>query len=255
MLPSVGAFLLLQCFMDDTGSLCRVVCHLGNGLSECSLFAEMVMDMVLEADSIYYAVDGREILNGAYINCRQGEIVGLLGRNGCGKSTMLEIIFGTRKGSNSFVRIGGKVYTGRAYRSGMLRMKPQFEYIPHGLRVSSLLRMEGFRVDDIRDESIRDMWSFKVGELSGGQLAYLQIFIFLQSATPLVILDEPFVGLSPVSVEHVVDLLREARKNKGIIISDHNYEAISRVSDRLMFMEDGQTREIRSLEDVRGMYW
>lgn len=211
--------------------------------------------MVLEADSIYYAVDGREILSGAYINCRQGEVVGLLGRNGCGKSTMLETIFGTRRGASSFVRIGGKVYTGRAYRSGMLRMKPQFEYIPKGLRVSSLLRMEGLHKDRICDESILDMCSFKVDELSGGQLAYLQIYIFLQSPVSFIILDEPFVGLSPISVEHVVDLLKETRKSKGIIISDHNYEAISRVSDRLMFMEDGQTREIRSLEDVKGRYW
>ena len=179
----------------------------------------------------------------------------MLGRNGCGKSTILETIFGTRRGASSFVRIGGKVYTGRAYRSGMLRMKPQFEYMPKGLRVSSLLRMEEFRVDDIHDESIQDMWPFKVGELSGGQQAYLQMYIFLQSATPFVILDEPFVGLSPVAVEHVADLLREARKSKGIIISDHNYEAISLVSDRLMFMENGQTREIRSLEDVKGRYW
>ena len=194
-------------------------------------------------------------MSGAYINCRQGEVVGLLGRNGCGKSTILETIFGTRRGASSFVRIGGKVYTGRAYRSGMLRMKPQFEYMPKGLRVSSLLRMEEFRVDDIHDESIQDMWPFKVGELSGGQQAYLQMYIFLQSATPFVILDEPFVGLSPVAVEHVADLLREARKSKGIIISDHNYEAISLVSDRLMFMENGQTREIRSLEDVKGRYW
>ncbi|WP_455071023.1 ATP-binding cassette domain-containing protein, partial [Prevotella sp.] len=82
------------------------------------------MVLVLEADSIYYEIDGHEILKGAYINCKQGEVVGLLGRNGCGKSTMLEIIFGTRRGAHSFVRIGGKVYTDKAFRSGMLRMQP-----------------------------------------------------------------------------------------------------------------------------------
>ena len=92
------------------------------------------MVLVLEADSIYYEIDGHEILKGAYINCKQGEVVGLLGRNGYGKSTMLEIIFGTRRGAHSFVRIGGKVYTDKAFRSGMLRMQPQFEYIQRGLQ-------------------------------------------------------------------------------------------------------------------------
>ena len=215
----------------------------------------MVMGMVLEADSIYYEIDGHEILKGAYINCGQGEVVGLLGRNGCGKSTMLEIIFGTRRGARSFVRIDGKVYTDKAFRSGMLRMQPQFDYIPNGLRVSTILRMEGFRKEDVQDELIQDIYTCKIGELSGGLLKYFQIYVFLQSAAPFVILDEPFAGLSPVAVDHVLALLKEAKKTKGIIVSDHNFAAIDRVSDRLMYMENGQTREVTSLEELNGLYY
>ena len=213
------------------------------------------MGLVLEADSIYYEIDGREILKGAYLTCRQGEIVGLLGRNGCGKSTMLEIIFGTRMGAQSFVRIGGKVYTGKAFRSGKLRMQPQFDYIPNGMRISTILRMEGYRKKDIRDELILEIYDCKVGELSAGLLKYFQIFIFLQSPVPFIILDEPFAGLSPVAVEHVLGLLKEAKKSKGIIISDHNYEAVDKIIDKLMFMQDGQTHEIAGLKDIKGMYY
>ena len=213
------------------------------------------MGLVLEADSIYYSIDGHEILKGAYLTCRQGEIVGLLGRNGCGKSTMLEIIFGTRMGAQSFVRIGGKVYTGKAFRSGKLRMQPQFDYIPNGMRISTILRMEGYSKQDILDELILEIYDCKIGELSGGLLKYFQIFIFLQSPVPFIILDEPFAGLSPVAVEHVLGLLKEAKKSKGIIISDHNYEAINKVSDKLMFMQDGQTREIASLDEIKGLYF
>ena len=213
------------------------------------------MGLVLEADSIYYSIDGHEILKGAYLTCRQGEIVGLLGRNGCGKSTMLEINFGTRTGAQSFVRIGGKVYTGKAFRSGKLRMQPQFDYIPNGMRISTILRMEGYSKQDILDELILEIYDCKIGELSGGLLKYFQIFIFLQSPVPFIILDEPFAGLSPVAVEHVLELLKEAKKSKGIIISDHNYEAINKVSDKLMFMQDGQTREIASLDEIKGLYF
>ena len=213
------------------------------------------MGLVLEADSIYYSIDGHEILKGAYLTCRQGEIVGLLGRNGCGKSTMLEIIFGTRTGAQSFVRIGGKVYTGKAFRSGKLRMQPQFDYIPNGMRISTILRMEGYRKKDIQDELILEIYDCKIGELSEGLLKYFQIFIFLQSSVPFIILDEPFAGLSPVAVEHVIELLKEAKKSKGIIISDHNYEAINKISDKLMFMQDGQTREIASLDVIKGLYF
>ena len=211
--------------------------------------------MVLEADSIYYEIDGHEILKGAYLTCQQGEIVGLLGRNGCGKSTMLEIIFGTRRGAHSFVRIGGRVYTGKAFRSGKLRMQPQFDYIPNGMKISTILRMEGYHKKDILDELILEIYDCKVGELSAGLLKYFQIFIFLQSPVPFIILDEPFAGLSPVAVEHVLGLLKEAKKTKGIILSDHNYEAVDKITDKLMFMQDGQTREITGLEDIKGMYY
>lgn len=153
------------------------------------------------------------------------------------------------------MRIGGKVYTDKAFRSGMLRMQPQFEYIPRGLRVSTILRMEGYHKDDIQDVLIQDIYDCKVGELSGGLLKYFQIFIFLQSPVPFVILDEPFAGLSPVAVEHVIDLLKEAKNTMGIIVSDHNFAAIDRISDRLMYMENGQTREVASLEELNGLYY
>jgi ABC-type multidrug transport system ATPase subunit len=222
---------------------------------EYSFLIKMAMGLVLEADSIYYSIDGHEILKGAYLTCKQGEIVGLLGRNGCGKSTMLEIIFGTRRGAHSFVRIGGKVYTGKAFRSGKLRMQPQFDYIPKGMRISIILWMEGFCKKDIKDELILEIYDCKVGELSGGLLKYFQIFIFLQSPVPFIILDEPFAGLSPVAVEHVVGLLEEAKKTKGIILSDHNYEAVDKITDKLMYMQDGQIQEIAGLGEIKGLYF
>ena len=94
-----------------------------------------------------------------------------------------------------------------------------------------------------------------MGELSGGLLKYFQIFIFLQSPVPFIILDEPFAGLSPVAVEHVVGLLKEAKKTKGIILSDHNYEAVDKITDKLMYMQDGQTQEIAGLGEIKGLYF
>lgn len=58
-----------------------------------------------------------------------------------------------------------------------------------------------------------------------------------------------------MAVEHVVGLLKEAKKTKGIILSDHNYEAVDKITDKLMFMQDGQTREIAGLEDIKGFYY
>ena len=56
-------------------------------------------------------------------------------------------------------------------------------------------------------------------------------------------------------MEYVIDLLKEAKNTKGIIVSDHNFAAIDRISDRLMYMENGQTREVASLEELNGLYY
>ncbi len=73
----------------------------------------MAMVLVLEADSIYYEIDGHEILKGAYINCKQGEVVGLLGRNGCGKTTLTRLMMGLVRSDRGKIEIAGEDVTSR----------------------------------------------------------------------------------------------------------------------------------------------
>lgn len=63
----------------------------------------------LEVDSVLYSLGERKLLSDVYLNCGTGEIVGLLGRNGCGKTTLLQIIFGTKHTDNKHISIDGKV--------------------------------------------------------------------------------------------------------------------------------------------------
>ena len=215
----------------------------------------MVMGLLLEADSIYYSVGGRDILRGTYITCKQGELVALLGRNGCGKSTMLEVVFGTRKVNNAFIRIGRKTIKSKAYRTGLVRMLPQFDYIPKTLSVKKILKMEGIAPEAVHDELISNILAHKISELSAGTLRYFQTFTLLNSAAPFIILDEPFADLSPIAVDRVLNLLKEAKGKKGIIVSDHNFEAIERIADHLIYMEDGQTKEVKNMEELNGIYY
>ena len=90
----------------------------------------------LEIDSILKSFGERTILADVYLKCCRGDIIALFGRNGTGKSTLLNIIFGTLKADRKFIRIDGKVIKGPAFRSGLLAYLPQHPSFPSHLKVS-----------------------------------------------------------------------------------------------------------------------
>ena len=68
--------------------------------------------------------------------------------------------------------------------------------------------------------------------------------------TPFCILDEPFSFLAPVAVERIQDLIRRQKSSKGIILSDHNYNALLEVSDEVLLLSDGYVHQVRDRSDL-----
>lgn len=95
----------------------------------------------LEIDSILKSFGERTILADVYLKCCRGDIIALFGRNGTGKSTLLNIIFGTLKADRKFIRIDGKVIKGPAFRSGLLAYLPQHPSFPSHLKVSRIAEL------------------------------------------------------------------------------------------------------------------
>mgnify|MGYP000846875176 FL=1 len=100
------------------------------------------------------------------------------------------------------------------------------------------------------DESIRTILDKKIVHLSGGELRYLEIKIILFNSSRFVLLDEPYNGLSPLMVEKVNELLIANSMTKGIIISDHNYENVIQVSNRLILLKEGKAHHLLCKEEL-----
>lgn len=208
-------------------------------------------DVVLEVDSVLHSYGERAILSDIYLKCVPGDIVGLFGRNGVGKTTLFNIIFGTLKAERSFVRINGNVLTGKAYRSGLISYLTQFDFLPRDFKVQTIVDLYVNDTSDfLEDNVLKKLSSCKVRDLSGGELRYLQIKLMLHSSAPFVILDEPFKGLSPIIIEEVRSQIITASQNKGIILSDHNFREVHKVSNRLMLLSDCYLSEIKNLEEL-----
>ena len=87
-------------------------------------------------------------------------------------------------------------------------------------------------------------------ELSGGEARLAELYLVLLSDAPFYILDEPFTQVDPVNIDEVKALIRERSKDHGIIVTDHNYDAISSVADNLFVIADGYTSPVRCREDL-----
>jgi ABC-type multidrug transport system ATPase subunit len=208
---------------------------------------------LLEIDSVQKSFDNKNILSDVYLKCETNDVIGLLGRNGSGKSTLLKIIFGIESADFKFVRIDGTVKNNIKDLFAEISYLPQDNYIPNMLSVKKAIQLSVLKERILQfyaDEIIETMLDKKVSHLSGGELRYLEIKIILNNSSKFVLLDEPYNGLSPLMVEKVNELIAENSKTKGIIISDHNYENVIKISTKLVLLKEGKAHHLLSKDEL-----
>ncbi|MDG1571142.1 ATP-binding cassette domain-containing protein [Robiginitalea sp. M366] len=203
----------------------------------------------LHVDSIRKSFQNRVILSDIYLTCNQGEIVGLLGRNGMGKSTLLKIIFGSEKADQKFVRAGSRIVRNITDGRKLINYLPQENFMPNGVRIQKLIDLflePQHRQGILEHDYIKPLLYKKNGDLSGGERRIVEILLLLHSKADFLLLDEPFNGLSPVLRDYICEYIRQLTPQKGIIISDHDYVNIIKLSDRMLLLKDGHLREVKA---------
>ena len=210
------------------------------------------------ADSIAFEYNfNQKLINGAVIIMHPGIIYGLLGRNGCGKSTLMKILFGTLKPSEAFIRLNGKrVKT--AYLTKDVCYLPQDSFLPTWFTVEKAIDMmigDKQSIQQVKDNAvIRQLLGERVANISGGELRYLEILLLLNQKATFLMLDEPFSGLSPLLKENVQELILNFRNSKSILISDHDYHNVLEISDQIMLMDNGACRKLAKKEELEMFY-
>jgi ABC-type multidrug transport system ATPase subunit len=205
---------------------------------------------MLGIDSVSLSFGGREILSGCYLNGSKGEIVGLLGRNGSGKSSLLRIIFGTLRADFKHLRIEDKIVN-KAYSTRQVAYLSQESFLPPFLKVGSLIKqISGDSEHSEPWEMLVKQSNKRVGELSGGELRILEFLWILQQSADYILLDEPFSGVAPILVELLQEKIRKASSNKCIILTDHIYRALLPISDRLLLLHNNSVYPIKDEEEL-----
>jgi ABC-type multidrug transport system ATPase subunit len=207
----------------------------------------------LHVDSVRKAFGDRTILNDVFLSCKEGEIVGILGRNGSGKSTLLKIIFGSIIADNKFVSVDSRKTKGLFGIPHLIHYLPQHNFLPAHIKIKRLIicfcakaRAEALMQNDF----IIPFLSKKTRELSGGERRIIEILILLHGTAKVVLLDEPFHNIAPLQIEQIKAVIKAHAANKAVIITDHSYQNVIDISSRIILMEDGNTRQIKEFEEL-----
>jgi lipopolysaccharide export system ATP-binding protein len=232
--------------------------------------------MKITASNLVKRYKRREVVRDVSFDVSQGEIVGLLGPNGAGKTTTFYMVTGLVKPNKGRVLFDDKDVTRlpmyKRARAGVgylaqessvfrrLSVKGNLKLV---LEQNRIPRKEADRriekiVDELHIGRILDMPG---GVLSGGERRRVEIARAMVIQPKFILLDEPFTGIDPVTIEELQSIIRQLRDGGiGILITDHNVGATLGITDRNFILIDGQiiasgnADEIKSNELVRNHY-
>lgn len=211
------------------------------------------MPNIFEADSIRKSYGENQVLTDVYLYWQTGDIIGLLGRNGSGKSTLFKILFGTLNTNDKHISINGKQFESPFKGKNLVSFLPQDDFLPKSMTVKRVMQLFGDRLNDLvffNDPVLSKVYNTKIGNLSGGELRYLEIMLILSINSKFVFLDEPFNGISPIQAEIVKDFIKKQSESKGIILTDHNYRNVLDLANKYMILLDGGIKILDSKKEL-----
>ena len=195
-----------------------------------------------------------EALHGVSLEVRKGEIVSLIGANGAGKTTLLMTICGDPRASSGRIEAMGKditnAPTAKIMRSG-IAIVPEGRRIFPGLTVEENLQMGSFFADKTAyTESLdyvltlfprlKERFNQRGGTMSGGEQQMLAISRALMSKPELLLLDEPSLGLAPLVINQIFEIISHLRRDGvTVFLVEQNANQALRLADRGYVLENG----------------
>jgi iron complex transport system ATP-binding protein len=225
---------------------------------------------VLSAKDVRAGYSKADVLRGISFDLHAGEVLGVIGPNGCGKSTMLRTLTGLLGMRSGRVEIGGRdlVSLGARERARICAVQPQTEapVFDFGVRHFVLLGRHARRsllgrassADMTAAENalacadLRGLAERSVRELSAGEWQRALLARALAQETPVLMLDEPVAHLDPGHRHEVHAMLRDLARNrdKAILCVSHDLNLASGFCDRLMVMNNGAVRALGTPDEV-----
>lgn len=224
-------------------------------------------ESILSVSSLYKAFGRKQVVNGIDFSMHTGEVLGLLGPNGSGKTTTFYMIVGFYKPTNGDVFLNDQRITGLPmYKRAQLGISylPQEPSVFRKLTVEeniwSILETRKDLTKPEKRQRLEELIEeFAIGRirkqqaytLSGGERRRTEIARSLAIEPKFLLLDEPFAGIDPIAVADIKEIIRLlSRRGIGILITDHNVRDTLEITDRAIIISTGQIVIQGSKEEI-----
>ncbi|MFC5695315.1 ABC transporter ATP-binding protein [Pseudomonas sp. GCM10022186] len=196
-----------------------------------------------------------QALHGVSVDVKKGEIVTLIGANGAGKSTLLMTLCGSPRAAGGSIRYEGEELVGKESYD---IMRKSIAVVPEGRRVFARLTVEenlamgGFFTakGDFQEQMdkvlhlfprLKERFEQRAGTMSGGEQQMLAIGRALMSKPKLLLLDEPSLGLAPIIIQQIFDIIEQLRRDGvTIFLVEQNANQALKLADRGYVLENGR---------------
>lgn len=231
----------------------------------------------LTATQLIKRYNSRNVVNGVSLGVNTGEIVGLLGPNGAGKTTSFYMMVGLIKADEGEIKLDSRVITNEPMH---VRAQQGIGYLPQEpsvfrkLSVADNLRavlqirsdLTNGQTELVIEELLQEFHIFHLRNqialsLSGGERRRLEIARALATNPQFILLDEPFAGVDPISVDDIKKIIQHLKdRGIGVLITEHNVRETLGICDRAYILNDGNViaegiaETIIANEEVRKVY-
>tara|TARA_Y100001970_G_C14151053_1_gene812733 strand:- start:42 stop:773 length:732 start_codon:yes stop_codon:yes gene_type:complete len=210
---------------------------------------------IIEVSNLVKKFKNSVAVNDLNFKINKGTIIGLLGPNGCGKTTTIGMMLGLIKPTSGTVFINGKNIENEKNRTNILEkmnfISPYIE-LPKKLTVEENLKVYGrmYGVNNLNDKisdlmkrlNLFDFKKRKTGELSSGQKNRVSLAKALVNDPDILLLDEPTASLDPDVGDYIRTYIEEyaSKKNKTILLASHNMSEVKRLCSEVLMMKNGK---------------
>ena len=206
----------------------------------------MINMKLLEIKDLNKSFDNKEILKDINLSIQSGKIIGLLGKNGVGKTTLIKLINDLLTPTSGEILIKGQKIGVETKK--VISYLPERTYLNKQMKVSEVISYFGDFYDNFDSEKAKKLLkdldldiNQKLTQMSKGMQEKVQLVLVMSRNADLYVLDEPLGGVDPATRDYILDtILSNFNENASVIISTHLISDIEKILDEVIFIDKGQ---------------